>query len=1055
MVDLHTQIEYKYVLFDKNGEHHTWEDVERNRHFVASGPEMTIEDDDGLYRSKQREDEQELSTAEELPRKTDGLERRDSTSRSLGRMKSKQVHEMSTSQKLEYVRALEGKADLDYTNVTVFMVAYQLPVQVLRKPGGGWYVDNQAPTDGRNFAFLPLVQELRDAKKLKVKCVGWPGFHAENESDKEEIKRVLDEHDCIPVFPPKKEFESYRKFCVDFLWPVFHDVMLFFQASNPRPFNHEGWADYQNINMVYARTVYPHLHTTDLVWIHDYHLMMTPVALARKDAWANVGFYLHTPFPSSDSFKSLPVREELMNGLLHADLVAFQFFAYARNFLTSAKRVFGLDLKCSAGGFLGVEYNGRSITIKVQHFVFPYQDTLRLVQTEQVERSAAQVKKLFKDKTVFACMDRCDNLSGLIPKFRVFKRFLMQNEKYRGKAVLVQYCFSSAAGWEASGNLLQALKGLADAELQTKDGVLTISEYKKEQPEGGGIDIFLRFEKIDRIERLGLFRAANVLLDTCVKAGLNLMPFEFIAAHYDDQEKEVEVASKRHSVVIASEFSGCTRVLMGSLRVNPWNSNELITMCEKAISMDDSEKKDRAEANLDYAKQNSAMNYFENFLNDLRRAQKKEGGGRSLMRLGFGSTMRNVFVGGNHGRLEHDEVLTAYRIAKNRVIFLDNEGTLANDKRNLVREYGAPKGELSDLKSHGSPPSTQVLECLSALCADPKNTVVILSGRGREMMTEWFDSVKGIGLAAERGFYYKLPMGGSSENWHCIMPNIDMKWKDFAFQIMQQFSKRTQGTFIENKGSALVWQYRDADQTFGSWQAKELSAHLRDLLFGFEVDVTEGKGYVEVKVRGVNKGTAVNKVLSKVGQNKQEDIDFVLAIGDDRSDEDMFIAVNQFGSPEAGAEADSAERSTTDDGSNEDSDRGPQDGEPASMLPRSSSHTGFQRSRGLGGIGGGSLKKGTLVQKGMSGDLSQWMSAGNEPSRPPMRFFTCVVGQKPSEAKFYLDEVEEVSELLACLKVQAARTRDFSAMPLRANKGFPLHRAGVPGSMPALNMFSQ
>merc|ERR1711881_757117 len=115
------------------------------------------------------------------------------------------------------------------------------------------------------------------------------------------------------------------------------------------------------------------------------------------------------------------------------------------------------------------------------------------------------------------------------------------------------------------------------------------------------------------------------------------------------------------------------------------------------------------------------------------------------------------------------------------------------------------------------------------------------------MLEDWFGGVRRIGLAAERGFYYKLPM--STGEWHCMVQNPDNTWKNHAFEIMRHFVKRTQGSFIENKGSALVWQYRDADQHFGSWQAKELSSNLKELLFGFNVDVIAGKGYVEVKLQ--------------------------------------------------------------------------------------------------------------------------------------------------------------------------------------------------------------
>lgn len=642
-IDLHDKVEYKYVVSHGDGRH-TWEALQDNRVFVASGPEMTIEDDDGLYRQKLgvEEDTDDAIEAEEFHMK----------------VRSPVVRKMGKDQKLAFVRELEGKVEINATD-TIFMLAYQLPINII-KGEDGWQVDLKAPSDGRNFAWLPLLQEMRSKTHLKVVCVGWPGVHVDNYRDRSQIEKLLAPHDCIPVFPPRKEFEQFVEFCTLFLWPVFHDVMSVFQTANPRPFNDQGWAAFQHVNNIYANTLVPHTHENDLIWIHDYHMLMTPTFISRKLHKANIGFYLHTPFPSSDSFKSLPVREELLSGMLCADQLGFQFFTYARNFLVSCKRIYGLDPTYRAGGFMGIEYNGRPIMVKVAHFVYPYQDSQKVVCSDIVSKKAAEVKALFKDKTVFACMDRCDGLSGLLPKFRAFKRFLRENPMYRKKVVLVQYCFGALGGYHSKTPLVERLKEQADAFLQLdQDGVLKVLD-KEGRGEDDSCDIYLRIEKIDRPDRLGLFRAADVLLDTSVKNGLNLMPFEFITAHYDD--------SAQHSVTIVSEFSGCSRVLKGSLKVNPWNTAELVAACERALTMAEDERKERLESNLLYVSENSPMEWFEDFLTDLRRARKKDD--VRIESIGFGAKIRHVCVGQDFQKLSINAVLQGYRNAKNRVFFL-------------------------------------------------------------------------------------------------------------------------------------------------------------------------------------------------------------------------------------------------------------------------------------------------------------------------------------------------------------------------------------------------
>mmetsp|Transcript_11919 Transcript_11919/g.27814 ORF Transcript_11919/g.27814 Transcript_11919/m.27814 type:complete len:1054 (+) Transcript_11919:71-3232(+) len=987
-VELREKVEYKYIVKCADGSLKSWEPYEGNRSFVASGTDMTIEDDDGFCRNLIPENQEDDGDDDFVQR--------------IASMSSVMANK-EYSERMQYVRELEEEVTIS-SHDTVLFIAFQLPVKVVRKPTGGWDVIQS------NHSFLPLMQDVRKLRAQRILCVGWPGIHTTSKREQEEIEMLLREYDCVPVFPPRDTFEKFLKFCTAFLWPVFHDVMTFFTTTlDPRPFDEEGWAAYQHVNIEFANTVVPNAHDSDLIWIHDYHLMMMPTFVSRKLNKANISLYLHTPFPSSDSFKALPVREELLSGLMCADLLGFQFFAYARNFLTTCKRILGLEPTYKAGGMMCLEYNGREIMLKVSHFYYPYQATGKVVLSDTVKEKASQVSQFFEGKTIFACMDRCDGLSGLPPKFRAFKRFLDTNPKFKGKAVLVQYLYESA-GYAEVAEFINALRGQVTAVIK-QDGKKFVIAEKGGDPDVG---IYLRVEKMEREDRLGLFRAADVLLDTTVKAGLNLMPFEFVTAHAD-------IMDKNPGVTIVSEFSGCSRVLQGSLRRNPWNTAEVANACLQAATMGDKEKIELASFNIGYMEEHPPLTWFQDFVSDIRRARKK-----SYMRyenIGFGAKIRSIAVNEMFLKLPLDGVSQNYYYAGKRVFLLDNEGTLAADRRHLERVYGAQKGD-SDLRSKGTPPDEQVLNCLRQLAADPRNIVVILSGRQKELLEEWFGSVPRIGLCAEHGFYYKLPMFGS-DGWHCMVNNPDSSWKEYADNIMRQFQARTAGSRIENKGSALVWNYRDADQHFGSWQAKELSVHLKDLLFGFDVDVITGKGYVEVKLRNINKGVAVAKVMSKVGRFSQEP-EFILCIGDDRSDEDMFHVLNSLAESEevSGLLIDSSSQlSTTDGGSDEPAERGlrktalgqPSLSAPPGQLDRlrgSSSRATFAMGAsfadGLAGLGGPSMS--------CDDDLRRDSKGGST-----VRYYTCTVGRKPSSAHYYVNDVEEVSELLNMLVAQSKR----------------------------------
>jgi len=310
-------------------------------------------------------------------------------------------------------------------------------------------------------------------------------------------------------------------------------------------------------------------------------------------------------------------------------------------------------------------------------------------------------------------------------------------------------------------------------------------------------------------------------------------------------------------------------------------------------------------------------------------------------------------------------------------------------------------GDLESLHSHGCPPTVDILDCLNVLASDEgHNLVVITSGRPKHLVSDWFSSAPNVGLAAEHGFYLRLP-SLTGDKWTCILPpsGIDLSWMTPTFELMRHYARRTQGSFIENKGSALVWQFRDADPELGQRQAAELTAALEDILSGgsYGVNVTAGKGYVEVKLDGVNKGVAALNILGKLG-NLRGPPDFILCVGDDRSDEFMFEAVNAtvpVSPPPALVEVQRMSSS-----------------ENLGSVPRKP--TKFMSLQDLGLIGGDedssdqndSVTESPIVERKGAADV-----------------FTVKVGRKQSHSKFFLEDVEEVTRLMHALRKTAQETQ--------------------------------
>jgi trehalose 6-phosphate synthase/phosphatase len=240
--------------------------------------------------------------------------------------------------------------------------------------------------------------------------------------------------------------------------------------------------------------------------------------------------------------------------------------------------------------------------------------------------------------------------------------------------------------------------------------------------------------------------------------------------------------------------------------------------------------------------------------------------------------------------------------SSHRLIVLDWGGTLVaeNDTVDTLQAYAVARG----IGTRSGP--TEILKStLEALCSDPKNTVFVVSGKEMLAVSAFFGDVKGLGLGAEHGFYYRWPVIGQTPvpigsprssfklKWQAMLQlsASDQLWKDPAKKLMELYTDRTHGTYIEQKGNALLWQFSDADPEFGYIQSKELEEHLTELMADHSVDVIRGGGvsggYIEIRPAGVSKGLFLKHALDVLESQKVQ-VDFLLAIGDDSSDEPMF-----------------------------------------------------------------------------------------------------------------------------------------------------------------------
>ncbi len=336
---------------------------------------------------------------------------------------------------------------------------------------------------------------------------------------------------------------------------------------------------------------------------------------------------------------------------------------------------------------------------------------------------------------------------------------------------------------------------------------------------------------------VALYRRAEVALITPVRDGMNLVAKEYLASRVDDT-----------GVLILSETAGAAKELGEALTINVNNDDDIVTALQDALEMSEAEQAERLRIMQRRLRRYNVQRWAEDFIHTLLDTHKlqEEMGVRTL------------------GVQARRKLIKSYQQAQRRLLFLDYDGTLV---------------PFASRPSRATPPQ-EVLDLLSSLGSEPTNEVVLTSGRDRGSLDGWFGELP-ISLVAEHGVWLK-PQG--SGEWEMIEP-LTAEWKEEVRPILELYADRTPGSFVEEKDFSLVWQYRRSDSRLGELRARELVAHLEGLTTNLNLQVLEGSKVVEVKTAGVNKGRAALRWLSEDGY------DFVLAIGDDWTDEDTFNAI--------------------------------------------------------------------------------------------------------------------------------------------------------------------
>ncbi|CAK7356098.1 unnamed protein product [Dovyalis caffra] len=755
---------------------------------------------------------------------------------------------------LDDEKSVGSDAPSSVSQERMIIVANQLPLQAHRSPdsSGGWCFSWDEDS---------LLLQLKDGLGEDVEVIYVGSLKEEiDPSEQDEVAQtLLETFKCVPAFiPPDLFTKFYHGFCKQHLWPLFH-YMLPLSPDLGGRFDRSLWQTYVSVNKIFADKVMEVISPDDdYVWVHDYHLMVLPTFLRKRFNRVKLGFFLHSPFPSSEIYRTLPVRDELLRALLNSDLIGFHTFDYARHFLSCCSRMLGLSYQ-SKRGYIGLEYYGRTVSIKILPVGIHIGQLQSVMNLPETESKVAELHDLFRGQTVMLGVDDMDIFKGISLKLLAMEQLLTQHPNKRGEVVLVQIA-NPARGRG---------RDVEEVQSETKAAVRRINETFGSP---GYTPVVLIDSPLQFYERIAYYTIAECCLVTAVRDGMNLIPYEYIICRQGNEKLDETLgltpSAPRKSMLVVSEFIGCSPSLSGAIRVNPWNIDVVAEAMNSALIVPEPEKQMRHEKHHRYVSTHDVAYWAHSFLQDLERACRDHVR-RRCWGIGFGLGFRVIALDPNFRKLSVEHIVSAYKRTKNRAILLDYDGTMVLPS------------------SISRTPNMEAVGVLNSLCTDPKNVVFLVSGKDRETLTEWFSSCERLGLAAEHGYFVRI---NHDVEWETCVSVPDFDWKRIAEPVMKLYTETTDGSSIEMKESALVWNYQYADPDFGSCQAKELLDHLESVLTNEPVTVKSGQHIVEVKPQGVNKGLVAERLLETMKQKGMLP-DFVLCIGDDRSDEDMFEVI--------------------------------------------------------------------------------------------------------------------------------------------------------------------
>ncbi|MHB1131526.1 MAG: bifunctional alpha,alpha-trehalose-phosphate synthase (UDP-forming)/trehalose-phosphatase [Chloroflexota bacterium] len=440
----------------------------------------------------------------------------------------------------------------------LLIVSNRLPVSVAKEEGELVLRRGAGGLVSGLSAYLDSLSGPAAAEQGYV-WIGWPGMAVRDKAKAKVAESLSKEHHAYPVFISEQAMERfYLGFCNRTIWPLFH----YFPSYTSYPEDY--WQEYVAVNKTFRDAVVAVAQPDDVIWVHDYHLMLLPLLLREQLPAARIGFFLHIPFPSYEIFRLLPNRwrAEILRGLLAANVVGFHTEDYTRYFSRCVERILGYEP--DGKGQLLVD--GR----RVRAQTFPMGVDLPRYEKEasspEVLAQVQELRSTLAPCKVVLSIDRLDYSKGIFNRLRAFEALLVKNPEWRGRVVLVLIVVPSRVGVEE----YQRTKRNVDELVGQINGAHSTLSWTP---------IHYRYTFLPFRELVGIYAASDVALVTPLRDGMNLIAKEYLSARPDGK-----------GVLILSETAGAADELREALIVNANDLEGQVDALRQALAMPEEEQ---------------------------------------------------------------------------------------------------------------------------------------------------------------------------------------------------------------------------------------------------------------------------------------------------------------------------------------------------------------------------------------------------------------------------------------------------------------------------------